>query len=267
MFRHVFVTKALSAIRTFRKSLCDDKNDDDDGVSVRVPRFEIYSHTDIKAMDFLTKMSNTINWLLNTSTKRIGVPPDLEGGISDAPIEGEAMITRILLHQARRTPFGSVPYHELLWFCEDKRLIDGAMGHGIALLQRVHDGVGVVSPISHGFRERNDQITAIGKGNNVIQLPLNVDGNHWCGVVVDLRPKRWEILRRVQVLLNDFYKELYQLLHVKLETKSRQPDTSSCGVTVLMFFECKISGIALPITHAPPCMRFLRMRYLSKCMP
>ncbi|KAF1776359.1 hypothetical protein GQ600_27001 [Phytophthora cactorum] len=56
------------------------------------------------------------------------------------------------------------------------------------------------------------------------------------------------------------------LLTIKRETRSRQPDGSSCGVAVLTFFECFLSGIAIPDKPSLPLMRFLRLRYMLKCL-
>ncbi|POM58669.1 Hypothetical protein PHPALM_36662 [Phytophthora palmivora] len=51
-----------------------------------------------------------------------------------------------------------------------------------------------------------------------------------------------------------------------LETRSRQSDISSCGVMVLMFFECFTRGIDMPRIPTPAAVRLLRLRYLLKCI-
>ncbi|ETP29553.1 hypothetical protein F442_21324 [Phytophthora nicotianae P10297] len=125
-----------------------------------------------------------------------------------------------------------------------------------------------VAPQANPFQE----------GNDVILIPMHVDGNHWCGIVIDFRAesrgitifdpsqeKTGKYYDVCKAKLMEQYGELYHLLHVKKETKSRQPDMASCGVAVLMFFECKIRGITLLPKPSVAFMRFMRSRYLLKC--
>ncbi|KAF1792701.1 hypothetical protein GQ600_1113 [Phytophthora cactorum] len=62
--------------------------------------------------------------------------------------------------------------------------------------------------------------------------------------------------------LCDLFGEMYATMEIKKETRS-----PSCGVIVLMFFECFIRGINLPPKPSPTLLRFLRPRYLLKCIP
>ncbi|KAE9038313.1 hypothetical protein PR003_g6023 [Phytophthora rubi] len=41
---------------------------------------------------------------------------------------------------------------------------------------------------------------------------------------------------------------------------------ASCGATVLMFFECFIKGVEMPAKPSQQLMRFLRLRYMLKCL-
>jgi len=68
-------------------------------------------------------------------------------------------------------------------------------------------------------------------------------------------------------LLRDLFGEMCNLMTIKKETKPRQPDVASCGVMVLMFFECFIRGIEMPRKPNPALLRFMRLRYLLKCIP
>ncbi|KAG6948844.1 hypothetical protein JG687_00015228 [Phytophthora cactorum] len=60
--------------------------------------------------------------------------------------------------------------------------------------------------------------------------------------------------------LCDLFGEMYATMEIK-------KDVASCGVIVLMFFECFIRGINLPPKPSPTLLRFLRLRYLLKCIP
>ncbi|KAG6944388.1 hypothetical protein JG687_00017909 [Phytophthora cactorum] len=55
-------------------------------------------------------------------------------------------------------------------------------------------------------------------------------------------------------------------MHIKRDTSSRQPDVSSCGAAVLMFFECYLNSNAIPAKSIPSVIRFLRLRYMLKCL-
>ncbi|POM61347.1 Cysteine protease family C48 [Phytophthora palmivora] len=292
VFPQVFVKKALSAIRVFLKSIGDEVSGDVVGVAHRYgvrdryktgyrlgPKYKHQADWNPNG----TSRKQAIDWVQNTNIKRIGIPMELQDGVSDIPADREAMIKRIPLRRSRSTPFGGLPYRELLSFCENKWVNDGAMSHGITLLQREHDGVGIVNPLFHRLSDRAARVTAVSVGNpfqeghHLILVPLHLEDSHWCGAVIDLRSdsrgitifdplqaKKDKYYAACKTTLKDLYGELYEILHVKLETKCRQPDASSCGVAVLMFFECILRGVALPTTPSQSFMRFMRMRYLLK---
>ncbi|ETI31577.1 hypothetical protein F443_21488 [Phytophthora nicotianae P1569] len=157
VFPEEFVMKAQSAIRTFRNALGDGISSD--GIGVRVPRFGVYSQQDINAMDrwhtaisYVTETTNAINWALHTNIKRVGVPPELEDGVSEIPEDREAAFKRFPLRGERSTALGSLPYRALLSFCENKWVDDAAMCHGLILLQSENAGVGVVAQFSAATR-------------------------------------------------------------------------------------------------------------------
>ncbi|OWZ17324.1 LOW QUALITY PROTEIN: Cysteine protease [Phytophthora megakarya] len=172
------------------------------------------------AMEYVADTKQAIDWVQNTNIKRIGVPVELQDGL---------------------------PYRELLSFCENKWVDDGAMGQGITLHQREQDGVGIVNPFIASDRAAVNVGNPFQKGHHLILVPLHLE-DHWCGSVIALRSDNRGITifdplqatkdkyyAACKTTLKDLYGELYEILHVKLETKCRQPDASSCGVAVLIF--------------------------------
>ncbi|OWZ07889.1 Cysteine protease [Phytophthora megakarya] len=129
------------------------------------------------------------------------------------------------------------------------------MGHGITLLQRDHHGAGIVNPLFHRLSDRAARVTAV-----------NVNNPRGITILVPLQTKKDKYYATCKTTLKDLYGELYEIQHVKLKTKRRQPDASSCGVAVLMFFECILRGVGLPTTPSQSFMRFMRLRYLLKCI-
>ncbi|KAG6950453.1 hypothetical protein JG688_00014148, partial [Phytophthora aleatoria] len=92
--------------------------------------------------------------------------------------------------------------------------------------------------------------------NELVLLALHVDNNHWCGIVFDIRPESRSITlfdplqarkskyyEMCDKTLCDLFGEIYATMEIKKETRSRLPDVASCGVMVLMFFECFIRCI------------------------
>ncbi|KAE9095801.1 hypothetical protein PF006_g23925 [Phytophthora fragariae] len=160
------------------------------------------------------------------------------------------------------------------------------MGHGLTLLQREHRQIGIIAPIFHRFQAREDKLRHVSTGdpfntaNSFVLLALHVDNSHWCGVVFDFRQQSRSITvfdplqapkskyySMCDVLLRDLFGGVCKLMTIKKETKSRQPDVASCGVMVLMFFECYLRGIEMPRKPSPALLRFMRLRYLLKCIP
>ncbi|ETM99556.1 hypothetical protein PPTG_18826 [Phytophthora nicotianae INRA-310] len=202
VFPEEFVMKAQSAIRTFGNALRDGISSD--GIGVRVPRFGVYSQQDINAMNrwhtamsYVTETTNAIKWALHTSIKRVEVPPELEDGVSEVPENREAAFKRIPLRGERSTSLGSLLYRALRSFCENNWMDDAAMCHGLVLLQRENAGVGVVDPIFQQLPDEQvkvaPQANPFQEGNDVILIPMHVDGNHWCGIVIDFRAESREI--------------------------------------------------------------------------
>ncbi|KAF1788619.1 hypothetical protein GQ600_55 [Phytophthora cactorum] len=133
-------------------------------------------------------------------------------------------------------PFGSVPYSSLLAFCGGSSLDDNCMGHGIALL-------------------------------NVKTLMLESSTLYSC--VSSFENSSTRLSKPIIPLWKQTRLACLANVHaptIKRETRSRQPDGSSCGVAVLTFFECFLSGIAIPDKPSLPLMRFLRLRYMLKCL-
>ncbi|KAL4103130.1 hypothetical protein PRIC1_006865 [Phytophthora ramorum] len=291
VFPRWFVTKAQNAITQFRNGL--DVDCDEDVAGVRVPRFGIYMLKDINAMarwhcvmENLEKAKEAANWAVNTATKRISVPAELSDGVVDDTAEREHAIKRMKLHGGRSTVFGSLPYVSLLSLCGSRWADDVCMGHGQALLQREHKQIGIIDPIFHRFRTREDKLRHVSTGdlfntaNSFVLLALHVDNNHWCGVVFDFRRQSKSITvfdplqapkskyyNMCGVLLQDLFGEMCKLMIIKKETKLRQPDVASCGVMVLMFFEWYLRGIEMPLKPSPALLCFMRLRYLLKCIP
>ncbi|EEY62342.1 cysteine protease family C48, putative [Phytophthora infestans T30-4] len=219
------------------------------------------------------------------TVKRITIPDELSDAVATEPKERENAIKQLMLRGGRVTSFGSVPYRALLTFCGSSWLDDNCMGHGIALLHCEHPDVGVVNPLFLRFQLREQQLTTVKAGNpfaktnKIVLIPLHIDNNHWCGAVIDFR-RETRIITLFDPLqaskskycdiceaqLKSIFGEICTLLTIKRETRSRQPDGSSCGVAVLMFFECFLRGIPLPAKPTLPLIRFLRLRYMLQCL-
>ncbi|OWZ07890.1 hypothetical protein PHMEG_00019651 [Phytophthora megakarya] len=108
-FVGLLVKKVLPAIRVFLKSFGDEVTGDVTKTSRR--------HT---AMKYVADTKQAIDWVQNLNIKRIEVPVELQVGVSDIPVDRDAMIKRIPLRRSRSSPFGGLPYRELLSFCETK---------------------------------------------------------------------------------------------------------------------------------------------------
>ncbi|KAG6948848.1 hypothetical protein JG688_00014912 [Phytophthora aleatoria] len=80
-------------------------------------------------------------------------------------------------------------------------------------------------------------------------FPLHVRNNHWCGAVIDYRRESRGILlfdplqvakskyyAKCETQLRNLLGEICELMQIKRITNSRQPDVSSCGTAVLVFF-------------------------------
>lgn len=293
VFPKQFVEKCLAAVAAFRKGLIETV--DDDTIGVRVPRFGIFQYQDIVAMDrwhasmqYLSATEDAITWAVNTSVKRLSLPVKIDDGVSSDPTEREVIIRRILLKGGRETSFGSVPYNGLLTLRENMWMDDSCMGHGIALLQREHPDVGIVNPIFNRFHDKDARLRAINAGkpfkktNQIILLPLHIDNNHWCGAIFDYRSERRGVLvfdplqdpkskyyAKCEELLKDVFLEGEDSsipLPIQRVTNVRQPDFSSCGAAVLLFFECYLTGIDMPEKLSHASMRFFRLRYMLKCL-
>ncbi|KAE9068564.1 hypothetical protein PF007_g27641 [Phytophthora fragariae] len=187
VFPERFVAKAQSSIMTFRKTLLTKGEGAEDSVGVRVPRFGIFHHKDIVAMNrwhtcmgYLAETEVAINWASNTSIKRIGIPDELSDGVNEVG-ERENAIRQLLLRGGRSTPFGEVPYRSLLTFREDVWMDDNTMCHGLALLQRENSNVGVINPICMRFKEQDVKLKVATAGNpfretnDMVLLPLHID--------------------------------------------------------------------------------------------
>eukprot|EP00644_Phytophthora_capsici_P011064 jgi/Phyca11/110110/e_gw1.18.545.1 len=192
----------------------------------------------------------------------------------------------MLLRGGRQTPFGSLPYLSLFTMCGNRWADDACIGHGLALLQRENQHIGIVDPIFHRFKDKKDKLRQTVSGNpfdtsnELILLALHVDDNHWCGIVFDIRRETKSITvfdplqaakskyyAMCETVLQDVFGELCRVLSIKRYTASRQSDVASCGVMVLTFFECFIRGISMPTKPTAAQLRFLRLRYLLKCIP
>jgi hypothetical protein len=223
---------------------------------------------------------------VNSATKRIAVPAELSDGVGDETAEREQKIKRMKLRGGRSTLFGSLPYASLFSLCGNRWVDDACMGHGMALLQRDFRQIGIIDPIFHRFKAREDKLRHATSGdpfnaaNSFVLMALHVDNNHWCGIVFDFRRESRSITifdplqalkskyyNMCDELLRDLFGEMCNLMTIKKETKPRQPDVASCGVMVLMFFECFIRGIEMPRKPNPALLRFMRLRYLLKCIP
>ncbi|OWY93105.1 Cysteine protease [Phytophthora megakarya] len=191
------------------------------------------------AMEYVADTTQTINWVQNTNIKRIGVPLELQHGVSDVLADPKAMFKETPLHRSRSTPFGGLPYRALLSFCENKWVNDGAMGHRITLLS------GSMTALVF---DRAARVTADSVGN-----PFQ-------------EGYRLILYATCKTTLKDLHGELYEILHVKLETTCRYPDALSCDVAVIMSFECILRGFALPTTPSQFFIRFMRLWYLLKCI-
>ncbi|KAG1709717.1 hypothetical protein DVH05_020371 [Phytophthora capsici] len=286
-----FVEKSQAAILNFRKSIVGGCADD--GIGVRVPRFGVFHHKDIVAMNrwhtsmqYMSETEEATNWAVNTSIKRLTIPEKLLDGVSSDPEERERAIKRLPLRGGRSTAFGCVPYCSLLSFRGTNWMDDSCMGHGIALLQREHHNVGIVNPIFTRFELREEQLKAIKAGNPFLQtnkivlIPLHVANSHCCGAIFDFRnesrgitvfdplqDRKSKYYDECEETIKTLFKDLCTILPIKREKRSKQPDMSSCGVAVLMFFECFLSEVELPSKPSPACLRFLRLRYMLKCLP
>ncbi|ETO59242.1 hypothetical protein F444_22387 [Phytophthora nicotianae P1976] len=282
IFPQWFVTKAHSAIQQFRKAVPVDCGED--GVGVRVPRFGIYQLRDFNAMDrwhralkCITDVEDTVVWAVNTSNKRLSLPDELLDGVSDDIGMREQKIKTLLLRGGPRTPFG---------FYRHSRYSRCVKINGLVLLQKENTKVGIIDPIFHRFRDREDKLRVIRSGtpfdsaNELVLMGLHVDNNHWCGIVFDFRPETRSVtvfdpLQATNTnyygmcddLLKDLFGELRANMRLKKETKPRQPDGANCSVMVLLFFECYIRGISMPNKPSPAMLRFMRLRYLLKCIP
>ncbi|ETP21930.1 hypothetical protein F441_04661 [Phytophthora nicotianae CJ01A1] len=277
IFPQWFVTKAQSAIQQFRKAVPVDCGED--GVGVRVPRFGIYQLRDINAMDrwhralkCITDVEDTVVWAVNTSNKRLSLPDELLDGVSDDIGMREQKIKTLLLRGGPRTPFGTLSSLSLLTLRGNKWQDDACMAQGLVLLQKENTKVGIIDPIFHRFRDREDKLRVIRSGtpfdsaNELVLMGLHVDNNHWCGIVFDFRPETRSVtvfdpLQATNTnyygmcddLLKDLFGELRANMRLKKKTKPRQPDGANCGVMVLLFFECYIRGISMPTSQAPQC--------------
>jgi hypothetical protein len=292
VFPERFVAKVQSAILAFRETLLTEDESAEDSVGGRVPRFGHFHHKDIIAMNrwhtcmgYLAETEDAISWANNTSIKRVGIPDELSDGVSSEPSERENAIKQLLLRGGRSTPFGEIPYRSLLTFRENVWMDDNAMCHGLALLEREHSNIGVINPIFMRFKEHEVKLRAATVGNpfrntsDMVLLPLHIDDNHWFGVVFDFRrdSRGITILDPLQAPKSKYYDacetqlkavfgEMCQLLTIKRETHLRQPDMASCGATVLMFFECFIKGITIADKPSQALIRFMRLRYMLKCL-
>ncbi|KAG3078838.1 hypothetical protein PI125_g20870 [Phytophthora idaei] len=110
-------------------------------------------------------------------------------------------------------------------------------------------------------------------------MALHVANNHWYGIVFDFRAgsrgitvfdplqhQNSKYYGMCDTLLKNLFGEMCDLMRIKKESKTRQPDVASCGVMVLTFFECFIQGMVIPSKPSPTLLRFLRLRYLLKCL-
>ncbi|KAG3235214.1 hypothetical protein PI124_g19746 [Phytophthora idaei] len=133
-------------------------------------------------------------------------------------------------------------------------------------------------------RER-DKLRVISGGgsfnaaNELVVMALHVANNHWYGIVFDFRAgsrgitvfdplqhQNSKYYGMCDTLLKNLFGEMCDLMRIKKESKTRQPDVASCGVMVLTFFECFIQGMVIPSKPSPTLLRFLRLRYLLKCL-
>jgi hypothetical protein len=80
-------------------------------------------------MKYLSEMESAINWASNTSTKHVGIPDELFGGIISEPSERENAINQLLLRSRRSTPFSENPNRSLLILWEFWLLFDNVMCH------------------------------------------------------------------------------------------------------------------------------------------
>ncbi|RLN06604.1 hypothetical protein BBJ28_00002807 [Nothophytophthora sp. Chile5] len=280
-----FVRKALSAISQFNKTFSEPC--EEGGVGVRVPRLGIYTWSDITIMkkwhaakERLTAIEDTLVWAAGTSVKRISEPALADGVARDQ----EAALKSMSLSGAVSTVFGDIAYESLLYFRENEWLDDGCFTLALAQLQKEVVNTGIINPIFHRMKDREDKYVVIAKAkpfqaaNRFILLPIHLENSHWCGAVFSFDSEGKSITvydplqcsknyKACEDVIKDLFGEMHSTMKVRRGPSSRQPDLASCGVLVLTFFECVIRGIKMPHDPPPGLVRFLRLRYLLKCIP
>ncbi|RLN32096.1 hypothetical protein BBJ28_00016960 [Nothophytophthora sp. Chile5] len=276
-----FVRKALSSISQFNRTFPEPCEESGVGVSSKIGNLHMERHcSHLEVAHCEGEAEDTLVWAAATSVKRISEPELADGVARDQ----EAALKSISLSGAASTVFGDIAYESLLYFRENEWLDDECFTLVLAQLQIEVVNTGIINPILHRMKEREDKYMAIAKAkpfqaaNRFILLPIHLENSHWCGAVFSFDSEDKSITvydplqssknyKACEYVLKDFFGEMHSAMKVKRGPSSRQPDLASCGVLVLTFFKCVIRGIKMPHDPSPGLVRFLRLRYLLKCIP